>query len=79
MNTSTSCAPYQLFDVLADPSERDDLYGNPKYDSVVHDLKAMYAAERAVAVYPCKRGPSGHANEDGVLQPWLQPHDLCEP
>jgi hypothetical protein len=25
LNTSTNCAPYQLFDVIADPSERHDL------------------------------------------------------
>lgn len=78
MKTSKNCAPYQLFDVLADPSERSDLYGQPQYDSIVSDLKALYAAERAVAVYPCIRGPSGRPNSDGVLQPWLTSKDKCE-
>ena len=64
--------------VITDPSERSDLYGNPKYDSIVAQLKQMYAVERAVAVYPCLRGPSGKANAQGVLQPWLGPDDKCE-
>lgn len=78
IKTSTNCAAYQLFDVIADPSERNDLYGQEQYQSIVEDLKAMYAAERAVAVYPCTRGPSGKPNKDGVLQPWLPSHDRCE-
>eukprot|EP01044_Picomonas_judraskeda_P042491 COSAG03_NODE_21895_length_298_cov_0.341709_1_plen_48_part_10 len=41
--------------VIADPSERNDLYGNSKYNSVVAELKQMYEVERAVAVYPCLR------------------------
>lgn len=64
--------------VIADPSERNDLYGNSKYNSVVAELKQMYEVERAVAVYPCLRGPSGKANAQGVLQPWLGPNDNCE-
>ena len=79
MNTSSNCAAYQLFDVVADPSERKDLYATAGHESVVAELKAMYDAEREVAVYPCLRGVAGRANEDGVLQPWLSPHDLCEP
>merc|ERR1711879_754310 len=69
MNTSTNCAPYQLFDVLNDPSERHDLFGKQEFNDTVEELKALYEAERAVAVYPCLRGPQGHANADGVLQP----------
>lgn len=64
--------------VIADPSERNDLYGDSKYSSVVAELNRMYEAERAVAVYPCLRGPSGKANAQGVLQPWLGPNDNCE-
>ena len=79
MNTSTNCAAYQLFDVIADPSERHDLYGEATYDATVAELKEMYAKERAVARYPCMRGPAGRANAEGVLQPWLQPQDKCEP
>ena len=33
----------------------------------------MHVVERAVAVYPCHRGPTGHANEAGVVQPWQGP------
>ena len=79
MNTSTNCAAYQLFDVIADPSERHDLYGEATHDATVAELKEMYAKERAVARYPCMRGPAGRANAEGVLQPWLQPQDKCEP
>ena len=49
------------------------------HEKIVAELKAMYDAEREVAVYPCLRGVAGRANADGVLQPWLSPHDLCEP
>jgi hypothetical protein len=45
----------------------------------VAELKGIYAAERAVAVYPCIRGPTGRPDEDGVLKPWLGVHDECEP
>ena len=65
--------------MIADPSERKDLYGDHQYDSIVAKLKEMYEAERAVAVYPCLRGPAGRANEEGVLQPWLDAKDNCEP
>jgi len=78
IKTSTNCAAYQLFDVIADPSERQDLFGQTRYDAIVEELKAIYAAERAVAVYPCIRGPTGKPNADGVLQPWLKAKDLCE-
>ena len=78
LNTSTNCAAYQLFDVIADPSERNDLYGKPGYDAITAGLKEMYQRERAIAVYPCIRGPAGKANAAGVLQPWLGPNDLCE-
>ena len=50
-----------------------------RYDTIVAGLKEMYAAERAVAVYPCLRGPTGRPNEQGVLQPWLDVKDKCEP
>eukprot|EP00040_Diaphanoeca_grandis_P019191 m.101165 g.101165 ORF g.101165 m.101165 type:complete len:589 (-) comp27310_c0_seq1:204-1970(-) len=76
--TSTNCAPYQLFDVIEDPSERNDLFGKPGYDDIVANLKAIYETERAVAVYPCIRGPEGKPNKEGVLQPWLSPNDKCE-
>lgn len=78
MNTSTNCAAYQLFDVIADPEERNDLYGKQQFTPIVEELKAMYAVERAVAVYPCLRGKTGQPNADGVLQPWLHAHDACE-
>ena len=51
-------------------------------DPEQHKMKQimkMYAKERAVARYPCMRGPAGRANAEGVLQPWLQPQDKCEP
>ena len=35
--------------------------------------------ERAVAVYPCLRGPGGKPNVQGVRQPWLDVKDKCEP
>ena len=79
MNFRHARSPYQLFDVINDPREKIDLYGDEKYTSIVTELKKMYEAERAVAVYPCKRGPGGTANEAGVLQPWLSVHDNCEP
>jgi hypothetical protein len=41
--------------------------------------RSRYEAERTIAVYPCKRGQAGHANAQGVLQPWLDAKDLCEP
>jgi arylsulfatase A-like enzyme len=78
LNTSNNCAPYQLFDVIHDPSERHDLYGQPGYETIIAELKAMYEEERKVAKYPCTRGPTGHANKEGVLQPWLSPNDKCE-
>ena len=53
---------------MADPSERNDLYATAGHESIITELKAMYEAERKVAVYPCLRGPAGHANKDGVLQ-----------
>lgn len=73
-----SCVDRPDTQVIADPSERDDLYGHSEYDSDVAKLKQMYEVERAVAVYPCLRGPSGKANAQGVLQPWLEPNDNCE-
>ena len=49
---------FSILHVLSDPSERHDLYGQKAYAQVVASLKAMYDVERAVAVYPCRRGPS---------------------
>lgn len=51
--------PYQLFNVVADPSERFDLINNASYSAIVEELKAMYAQERVGAVYPFNRGPQG--------------------
>ena len=68
-----------MFGTWSVETERKDLYATAGHEKIVAELKAMYDAEREVAVYPCLRGVAGRANADGVLQPWLSPHDLCEP
>jgi len=88
---------YQLFELMADPSERNDLCGGPAQHipcsppapgciesncatragvptAIFKQLLAMYAKERAQAVYPFTRGPPGHPGDGGtpgVWEPWL--------
>jgi len=67
----------QLFDVVADPSERMDLVNNTDLpEDVLNELLTMLQAELAVAVYPFSLGPKGSCNGEGVWEPWLNETDL---
>lgn len=72
---------YQLFDVVNDPGERNDLINDTSLASIVEEMKQWYAQERASAHYPENRGKSGKPvyvqNSDPLAKvtpvwlPWL--------
>lgn len=68
----------QLYNVVDDPEERYDLINVTAHAAVIDRLRALYDGERAIAVYPFPLGHSGHPQQNGVWEPWLD-HNSLQP